>query len=115
MGSNFSLGPIFVLLELSLLDKNGNLGGHVVNLQVKLPKSLEITLKTQASAAGKDIESFVLEALELALCQGPNGESTAKLSHEQFRDRLQQVIDLHPRGNASTDDSRESIYAGRGE
>lgn len=86
-----------------------------MNLQVKLRKSLEIALKAQASAAGKDVESFVLETLELALGQDPHGESAATLSHKQFRDRLQQVIDLHPGGNASMDDSRESIYAGRGE
>ena len=86
-----------------------------MNLQVNLPKALEVALKAQATAAGKDVESFVLEALELALGQGTDGESTETLSHEQFRERLQQVIDLHPRGNASMDDSRESIYAGRGE
>jgi hypothetical protein len=103
------------VLELSLLAQSGNLRGNVMNLQVNLPKALEIALKAQATAAGKDVESFVLETLELAVGQGTNGETTATLSHEQFRERLQQVIDLHPRGNASMDDSRESIYAGRGE
>ena len=86
-----------------------------MNLQLNLPKALEIALKAQATAAGKDVESFVLEALELALGQGTDGASTTTMTHEQFRERLQQVIDLHPRGNASMDDSRESIYAGRGE
>lgn len=84
-----------------------------MNLQVKLPEALEFALKAQASAARKDVESFVLEALELALSHGTQVESAATLSHEQFCERLQQVIDLHPRGSATMDDSRESIYAVR--
>lgn len=86
-----------------------------MNLYVSLPKALETALRARATAAGKDVESYVLETLELAVVQEPASESRASLSHEQFRERLQQVIDLHPRGNLSMDDSRESIYAGRGE
>lgn len=61
------------------------------------------------------LSTFVLETLELALSQAMEGEAKAILSHDQFRERLQQVIDLHPRGNASMDDSRESMYSARGE
>ncbi|MEQ1829177.1 MAG: hypothetical protein ABL921_24655 [Pirellula sp.] len=85
-----------------------------MNLRLDLPQSLETTLKAQATAAGKEIEAFVTEILELALSQS-SVEPKASVSHEQFSERLQRVIDLHPRGNASMDDSRESIYAGRDE
>lgn len=83
-------------------------------MNLRLPQSLETTLKAQATAAGKDLEAFVVETLELALSQSAE-EPKASASHELFRESLQRVIDLHPRGNASMDDSRESIYAGRDE
>ena len=40
-----------------------------MNLRVNVPPNLEDILKTQANAAGKDVESFVLETLEQALGQ----------------------------------------------
>lgn len=46
------------------------------------------------------------------------GESTPPIkavSHDEFMAKLRAIIALHPRSNGSMDDSRESIYAGRGE
>ena len=86
-----------------------------MNLSVNVPPNLEDILKTQANAAGKDVESFVLETLEQALVQSTQQQLKHALTHEQFREQLQHFIDLHPRGDSSMDDSRESIYAGRGE
>lgn len=86
-----------------------------MNLRVNVPPNLEDILKTQANAAGKDVESFVLETLEQALVQSTQQPLKHALTHEQFREKLQHIIDLHPRGDSSMDDSRESIYAGRGE
>ena len=89
--------------------------GQRMNLSVNVPPSLEDVLKTQASAAGKDVETFVLETLEQALGQSTQQPLKLALTHEQFREKLQHMIDLHPGGNSSMDDSRESIYSGRGE
>jgi hypothetical protein len=85
-----------------------------MNLVLHVPPNLEVTLKAQASAAGKDLAAFVVETLQQALAPEASGVAVTE-SHEQFRTKLQQIIDLHPRGNSAMDDSRESIYAGRGE
>ncbi len=83
-----------------------------MNLLVNLPQELEYALKNQAIASGEDMEAIVLEILEQAFFDPQPGAVEKSPSHEQFREKLQRFIDLHSRGNAETDDSRESMYAG---
>ncbi len=84
-----------------------------MTLELKIPAETEFRMREQAAAAGQDLEAFVLQAVaeklagvEAALPSG-NGAD--------WRARLQACIDLHPSATHFVDDSRESIYAGRGE
>ena len=83
-----------------------------MNLRIELPPSLEQMLKTRAAETGQDLQSFVLSALtSLELVES----DVPKLSSEEFESKLDALATLHLTAPASFDDSRESIYAGRGE
>ena len=85
-----------------------------MNVNINFPTEIETTLLRRAAAAGKDVETIVKEFV--AECLAEESPAPAKVgSHEEFMDRLRGVIDLHPVSNGFLDDSRESIYAGRGE
>lgn len=85
-----------------------------MTVNIDFPAEIESTLIRRAAAAGKDVETFVKEFVTERLSEEiPPPEKAA--SHEEFMSKLQRFIDLHPASNGSLDDSRESIYAGRGE
>ena len=85
-----------------------------MNIQVDFPADIEQTLQQLALASGVDVATIVrtvvTEKLEEEL-KPAESEST----HESFKSRLQAIVDLHPASTGHVDDSRESIYAGRGE
>ena len=83
-----------------------------MNLRIELPPSLEQNLKMRAAETGQDLQSFVLAALSSL---EPIKSEVAKLTSEEFGSRLDALAKLHLTAPASFDDSRESIYAGRGE
>jgi plasmid stability protein len=85
-----------------------------MNVNINFPAEIETTLLRRAAAAGKDVETLVKELVTERLAE--ESPAPAKLgSHDEFMAKLHEVIDLHPVSNGSMDDSRESIYAGRGE
>lgn len=85
-----------------------------MNVSINFPAEIETTLLRRAAAAGKDVETIVKEFItELLAEESPAPAKPA--SHHEFMARLHEVIGLHPVSNGSVDDSRESIYAGRGE
>jgi hypothetical protein len=86
-----------------------------MNLNIDLPAEIEGTLREQAAAAGQDVPTFVREILTERLAQEVATESPRTASHEEFMDKLRRIIDLHPVSTWMVDDSRESIYGGRGE
>ena len=45
----------------------------------------------------------------------PSPRRKRKLSLDEFKEKIQEIIDLHPVSNGQMDDSRESIYEGCGE
>ncbi|MDZ4847970.1 MAG: hypothetical protein SGI77_01625 [Pirellulaceae bacterium] len=83
-----------------------------MNLRIELPPNLEHTLKLRAAAAGKDVESFVVDSIleTLGLPESPNIAPNL-----DFQAWLEDVRKLIPPVTHFIDDSRESIYAGRGE
>ncbi len=85
---------------------------------ISLPPETEAKLRERAAAAGKDPTSFALEALQekLAVLDDDkviNGQN--ELPKDQWIARLRQWAASHRRLSYEADDSRESIYEGRGE
>jgi plasmid stability protein len=83
-------------------------------LQLELAPDLEAKLRERAAQSGRSPEAFVLEALREDLAAGAEpGES---LSPSSRLAELNDWFTSHPTSKAAVlDDSRESIYNGRGE
>ncbi|RIK73843.1 MAG: hypothetical protein DCC68_24200 [Planctomycetota bacterium] len=83
----------------------------ILNLHVPVEK--EAKLREAAAAAGQDVETFVLNAVDERLSEEVPTEP--RLSKEDFQAWLDNLIAMHPQVTHFVDDSRESIYEGRGE
>ncbi len=86
-----------------------------MNLRIEVPPNLEIALKLRASAAGKDVAGFVVDALREELSQGEPTTDTPNPSASSFSEWLAAWRQRAPKTNHFVDDSRESIYGGCGE
>jgi hypothetical protein len=85
-----------------------------MTVSITFPAEIETTLLRRAAAAGTDVETIVKEFVTERLAE-ENPQPARATSHAEFMAKLHGIIDLHPVSNGSVDDSRESIYAGRGE
>lgn len=85
-----------------------------MTLTLSLPPHLETRLRERAAASGKDVEAFVLEMVEEKLTDNPTTGPGDK-SPEQWSAELHAWAASHKPVTHFVDDSRESIYAGRGE
>jgi hypothetical protein len=83
-----------------------------MNLVIDLPADLEAILKKRAEQVGLDIPTYVLQTLLISDFD-PAGD--ASISNEQFEASLKRLLEIHASAPAQFDDSRESIYEGRGE
>ena len=83
-----------------------------MNLVLNLPADLEAIIKKRAEQAGLDISAYVLQALRISDLE-LGGEQS--ISNEQFEASLKRLREIHATVPTSFDDSRESIYEGRGE
>jgi hypothetical protein len=83
-------------------------------LELPLAPDVEAALREQAAKLGIGVEAFVMEALAERLAIDA---TTPKLQARRaaWKDRLHACIALHPAAPQDVDDSRESIYSGRGE
>jgi hypothetical protein len=81
-------------------------------ISINLPPEIEEVLAKRAEAVGKDVTTFVQDFMTERF--GPEISTEKPKTFEEFEARL---MKMHERrivpGNF--DDSRESIYAGRGE
>lgn len=86
-------------------------------MEINLPLSPETErkLRQQAQAAGQDLQRFVLDALEEKLRANSIGDLEHSLSTKQRIDKLMEWASSHRHLPFEADDSRESIYQGRGE
>jgi hypothetical protein len=86
-----------------------------MTIRIEFSPEIEARLREQARASGKEIEGFVSEAVEakLAAAHAPvAGEVDGNERLKLFRE----WVASHPsREGIHMDDSRESIYEGRGE
>ena len=88
-------------------------------LQISLPPNTEAKLRERAAAEGKDPAVFALEAVEekLAGGNGASGQSDAAdrvAAWDRFVAGMREWTQTLPPGH-HVDDSRDSIYEGRGE
>ncbi len=87
-------------------------------LNIPLSPEKEARLRERAAAAGKDVTEYVLEVLEedLAVTVPAHPVDThSPQKRRQWENDLDAWAAGHPRLDTLADDSRESLYAGRGE
>jgi hypothetical protein len=84
-----------------------------MTLQLHLPLDIELRLREQARRNGQPIEQFVLDAVHEKLrTSGP----AKVLEGEAWLEAFDAFVRSRPRREGiHMDDSRESIYEGRGE
>ena len=85
-----------------------------MQLNVNLPAEIEAALRRRAAAAGQDLETFVSHVVTEEVVDDLERLRKKKVSPEKFAERLDAWAKLHPVLDHAIDDSRESIYAGRG-
>jgi hypothetical protein len=85
-----------------------------MNVTIELPPHIENVMRRRASAAGQDLAAFVRQVVTESAIEDSNQSEAAAKGAAFFR-RMDAWIALHPVLNHAIDDSRESIYAGRGE
>jgi len=90
-----------------------------MSLNIQLTPEVEAKLRARAEAEGKDPAAFALEAVTEKLA-GPNGSGSHAAAHDRLdawerfvTEMRQHAKNLPP--HHFVDDSRESIYEGRGE
>jgi len=82
-----------------------------MNLRIQIPEHLNSILVARAAESGKDIESYVVDAI----CEQLEVPNPIASTSSDFDSWLVEVRKLVPTVVTSVDDSRDSIYAGRGE
>ena len=78
----------------------------------------EAKLRERAAAAGKDVAEYVLGVVEEDLAMAEPAallQADTPLNTDQWMKEFSAWVASHPRLNYLADDSRDSIYAGRGE
>ena len=85
-----------------------------MNVNIRLSPEDEDALRRRAESVGQDVETFVANVIveELAAEQPAIKPSR---SHEEFTAKLRRFIERYGVHVSEVDDSRESIYGGRGE
>jgi plasmid stability protein len=84
-----------------------------MTLNLSLSPQSEARLRERAAAAGKDVATFVREAVEEKLASA--GVTGAEMAAAQWSNELHAWAAKHRPPAQVVDDSREGIYAGRGE
>jgi hypothetical protein len=89
-------------------------GPNLMNINIPIPEQIEAALRRKAATYGQGLDEYIQhliaeEAVE-ELPVPPQGESA-----DVFMTRLRSMVERHAVRCGHVDDSRESIYAGRGE
>ncbi len=85
--------------------------GFLMDLQIRIPEPLEAALKWHADAAGQNLETFVLAAVEITLAGLQSLSAIRRPPRERWFAELKMWADGHPPVNHFADDSRERIYS----
>ena len=84
-----------------------------MTLTLSLPPEMEARLRERAAATGEDVTSFVRAAVEEKLA-GTSGTKPDR-TPEQWEAEFNAWVSSHRAVPHFVDDSRDSIYSGRGE
>ncbi|MEX0643660.1 MAG: hypothetical protein WD468_13230 [Pirellulales bacterium] len=84
-----------------------------MTLELELSPEAEARLRERAAEAGKELQAFVLEAVEEKLAADTPAPNARNIG--DWLKALRAWGDSHPRREYLADDSRESIYAGSDE
>ena len=87
----------------------------LMNVNINFPTEIENALRHTAAASGKDVETVVREIVAERFFEEPALPLKRKISHDEFMARVRGIIARHGISTGNMDDSRESIYEGRGE
>ncbi len=82
-------------------------------LELPLSSEIESRLRERATALGQGVEAFVAQAVTEKLAE--TEFAPPQPNPREWAEKLRACIELHPVATGFVDDSRESIYAGRGE
>ena len=85
-----------------------------MSITISLPVEIESALRQRAAIVGTDVESFVRQIVLEEVTETPVATLGGE-PHPDFVARLRGTIQRHRIHHGHFDDSRESIYAGRGE
>jgi hypothetical protein len=85
-----------------------------MSISINFSPEVEAALAKRAEIVGRDIPSLVQEFVAERLADDVS-KPVRKLSAKDFMARLETIANRHPGVSTFVDDSRESIYAGRGE
>ena len=83
-----------------------------MNLRIHIPEHLNSIHTARAAECGKDVESFVVDSICQQLEVSNSDDSASALDFDSW---LVEARKLVPSVGTNVDDSRDSIYAGRGE
>jgi hypothetical protein len=86
-----------------------------MTLNLPFSSDTEIRLRELAAVSGQDVEAIVLQAVAEKLALAEAERSPTLQNGDHWKRKLRECIDLHPVATHFVDDSRDSIYAGRGE
>jgi len=88
-------------------------GAAKMTITICLSPATEARLKEQAAANGRDVSLYATQLIEQAVAG--IDVSSSELSPAQRAAEWRVWAESHARSDHVVDDSRESIYAGRGE
>ncbi len=83
-------------------------------MDIQLPRNTDTWLRHRASKAGMTAREFAAMALTSQASQESIEPNDPHLVHEDWIADLRAWSNGHPRDSHEVDDSRESIYEGRG-
>ena len=86
-----------------------------MTLHIELPIEIEHAVRERALASGVDVATYVVNIVKDDVAEELVTPRKRRMSHEEFRNRIDRLIASHGIRHGHVDDSRESIYAGRGE
>jgi hypothetical protein len=86
-----------------------------MTLELHLPAELEAELRRQAEQRGEDVQSFVLGAVQDRLAGKSEMQTDRVLEGDAWEQEFAAWLASHKPTGRFVDDSRESIYDGRGE
>lgn len=88
---------------------------ETMTLELQLSTEIEAKLRQRATTEGVDLADFVLRAVAEKLADADSKLGSPAPNAKEWGDKLRKLIELHPTAASTVDDSRDSIYAGRGE